>query len=133
MLGTAQFLDAPMATVLNIQQDETGRFSRIAILEEGAVLAAAVTTAAELGSFAALALETAKTMSERSGAPLATGEQAYSVVLPSKIALGPCSVPNCEALVAVFGETAFGIAIPRNHLRQLGEALVALSATGTPT
>jgi hypothetical protein len=47
---------------------------------------------------------------------------------PSRLGLGSSHIPNHESFVIQFGDAILAIPIEKTKLRQLGEALVALSA-----
>jgi hypothetical protein len=78
-----------------------------------------------------LILEAAKEAHGRTGEPLPdfTKNQAiWAVLRASAFGLGPSQLPNHESLLMQFGETVLSLPIEKTKLRQLGEAMVALSA-----
>ena len=82
---------------------------------------------------AAQFLAAAKVAHERTGKPLPSRteeEGNWANVQPSTLGLGPCPLPEHESLVVRFGEAALGIALPRTILRQMGEAMITMSADG---
>jgi hypothetical protein len=52
----------------------------------------------------------------------------WVVLLTSAWGLAPSRFPDHETLIAQFGDTVLALPVARNQLRQVGEAMVALSA-----
>src|SRR5262245_25441355 len=76
-------------------------------------------------------LEAAKECHKLSGNALPNFTKNPSVwfaLLPSALGLAPSRLADHESFVLQFGETILAVPIKRANLRQLGEAMVALSA-----
>jgi hypothetical protein len=76
-------------------------------------------------------LEAAKQSHRMSGKPLPDfmkDRAIWAVLLTSAMGLGPSQLANHESLLMQFGETVLALPIGKSQLRQLGEAMIALSA-----
>jgi len=71
-------------------------------------------------------LAAARMAQEKSNSPVAQPVNSPALQ-PSKIGLGSCDIPDHEALMVQFGNTALGIALPRSVLQGLGQALQELN------
>jgi hypothetical protein len=83
-------------------------------------------------SFVVSILEAAKIAHKRSGKPLDSNTDTvheWAMLSPSMIALGPCQLQNHTSLIVRFGEAQLGFPVPNSALRELGEALLTLSAS----
>ena len=79
-------------------------------------------------------LSTAKLTQENAGILLKSGleiVQEWPTLVPSKVGLGPSQIPGHECLMLSFGEAQLGISLDANSLKQLGQAILALSAQGS--
>ena len=76
-------------------------------------------------------LEAVKESHKLSGKPLpdfTLNPVVWVSLLTSAMGLAPSRLPNHESLVMQFGETILAVPIGRSQLRELGQAMVALSA-----
>ena len=76
-------------------------------------------------------LEAAKEAHQRSGRPFPNFTQTpatWAGLLTSAFGLASSQFANHVSLVMQFGDTIFAVPIEKSKLRQLGEAMVALSA-----
>jgi hypothetical protein len=51
----------------------------------------------------------------------------WPIAVVSRVGLGPCELPDHECLMVRFGESHIGFPLRRAELRELGQAMIALS------
>lgn len=86
----------------------------------------------DVASLVAAILDCARTTGDSRTTPNEGGPIDWLPVKPTTLTLGSSPTPGHESLVLGFGPALLGVSMPLKHLKQLGEAMIALSAEGRP-
>jgi hypothetical protein len=81
-------------------------------------------------SLAATLLEAARASYKSTGTQPPGGEVSWHLISPTSMSIGESPKSGHVAIVFAFGEGALGVSVEEAHLKQLGEALLAASASG---
>lgn len=88
-------------------------------------------TSADAGRLAAMLLETAKAGGSPDTTPQSGGPIDWLPIRPTTISLGSSPEPESHGLVFGFGPALLGLSLKRQQMKQIGEAMLALTAEGS--
>jgi hypothetical protein len=118
-----------LTDVFRVSISDQGKM-RINLFDSGAENGSAEIEVYEASQIATAVLLAAREYQHPSGRAYDKDAQRLSALAPSGVNFASSHVPGCISMIFHFGETSLGIAIPLTSVKEIGERLMALGATG---
>lgn len=113
----------------NVRALEDGKLE-LSIFRAGQKVGRTAFEARVAGLLALQALAAASAIHQQSGKPLGPPDDDLHYIVPTSVGLAPSAEKDHECLCFRFGEATLAISLPRDDLRHLGQALIALINEG---